>query len=313
MSWVAVGSAAASIGGSLLSKKSSKTKDPKYLRQAKEGLVSRSTELSNRPYREYGGERVAGLSDNEKKALGIAGSTSADARRDFGKAESALDASTTEYSTSALDKYKNPYVDAVLQPQIREQNKQYEQAKTALGNSKAGAFGGDRQALARSALEKNQMEAVNDITGRTYKEAFDAANQNFFNDAQRKQNAASSYQRLGEGVANLDKNDIQNLMATGGVQRLLKQAGLDAKYADFIENRDWDVNNLDTLIKGIQGASGGNSTTTTKMDRGQVVSNIIGAGATLAGAYFTGKAGELDPVDISGTLGTYGTGTAKND
>ena len=38
-------------------------------------------------------------------------------------------------------------------------------------------------------------------------------------------------------------------MASGVVERTQKQAEMDFRYIEHIEARDWDVNNLDTLVK----------------------------------------------------------------
>lgn len=279
------------IGSQLLSKSggaSTTTKDPKYLRRAKEGLIQRGTALSEREYEPYDGERIAGLSDNERSALELAGRRSGESREYMRRAGQELDKSALEYNSENLKGYMNPYIDEVLQPQLRENNRAYERERTRLGNSDAAAWGGDRQAFRESELERGHRESISDITNKTYSEAFDAATRNFFTDSQRRQAAASSYQRLGEGLSALDTQDIQNLMATGGVERLLRQANLDTKYADFLERRDWNVNNLDILIQAIS-AAGGNTTTTRTDGKAGAAGQVLGAGAVLAGMYFGGQ------------------------
>src|SRR5690606_24949324 len=114
------------------------------------GLVSRGADLSRRPYESFGGDRVAGLSDNEQSAIDIAAQRSPAARDAMTKAGVELDeASALEFGED-LDQYMNPYVDAVLQPQLREQNRAYERGRTSLVNSKGGAWGGDRSAFETS-------------------------------------------------------------------------------------------------------------------------------------------------------------------
>jgi hypothetical protein len=288
MSWVAAAGAAVSVGSALLSKpssSSSSTKDPTYLSNAKQDLVSRGETLSNREYTPYTGNRVQGLSDNEQQASELAKQTGQQTKDLTDKATSQLDASTEAYSGDALKKYMNPYTDSVLKGNLRTQNEQYDREKTALTNSKAGAWGGDRSAFAASELEKNQMNATADISNKTYKDAFDEANKNFFTDKARQQTAATAYERTAGDITQMNQSEVQALMATGGTERLLKQAGLDQQYSTFLEKRDWDVNNLDTLIKSIQGASG-NTTTTKTGDKNGAVGQALGAGVTLAGMYF---------------------------
>lgn len=320
MPWSVAAAAVAAGGAIYSSNKSSKagskstTQDPAYLRGAKEELVQRGTDLSHRTQETYGGDRIAPMSGNEQSAYDKAAAGSPQARGYFRQAGDQLDASASEFNTENLQKYMNPYTDAVLQPQIREQNKQYAQDKASLANSKAGAWGGDRSAIAESQLEKNHMQNVSDLTGKTFAGAFDDATKNFFNDASRHQQAATSYQRLGEGVENLDTQDIQNLMATGGTKRLLQQAGLDVDYQKFLETRDWDVNNLDTLIQAIS-AAGGN-TTTTRTDstaKAGLPGQILGAGVSLAGMYFNGNRGGTFTNSNGQVKPNVSDGTAMSD
>jgi hypothetical protein len=292
----------ATVGSALIGSQGQKTtqEDPEYLRRAKENLVDRADTLSHRTYDDFGGDRVAGASNNERSAFDMAASGSPQARDSLTKAGQQLDEASAMDFNEGVTSYMNPYIDSVLQPQLREQNRQYERSRTALENSKAGAWGGDRAAFSQSELERVHRESIGDLTGRTYSEAFESASRNFFNDQTRKQQAAASYQRLGEGFDRLQTSDIQNLMATGGVERLLRQANLDAQYEKYLEERDWDVNNLDTLIKAIS-AAGGNQTTTTTQGRSGAVGQVLGAGAALAGMYFNRKEPleyfDLDAID----------------
>ena len=84
------------------------------------------------------------------------------------------------------------------------------------------------------------------------------------------------------------------LMATGITERTRDQADLDFKYLEFLEERDWDVNNLSTLVQTLAGVPSESSqttdstTTTTKSD--SPMKTIIGIAAITAGAVMTGGA-----------------------
>lgn len=312
MGWTDAIGPALSVGSQLLSKSggsSTSVKDPKYLKEAKKDVIRRGTAIADRPYQRYTGPRIAGLSDNERSALELAGRGSAESRKYLTRAGEELDKSALEYNAENLKGYMNPYIDEVLQPQLRENNRAYERERTRLGNSDASVWGGDRSAFAASELERGHRESISDITNKTYSEAFDAATRNFFTDTARRQAAASSYQKLGEGLSALDTQDIQNLMATGGVERLLRQAQMDSEYADFLEERDWDVNNLDTLLQAI-GAASGNTTTTRTDGKAGAAGRILGAGAVLAGMYFGGNKSITSGNQVSPNVAS---GTAMDD
>jgi hypothetical protein len=71
----------------------------------------------------------------------------------------------------------NPYVQGVVQPQIRELGEARRQAAIQAGEqaTSAGAFGDARQGVADSLTNKAYMNAVGDVTGRGYSDAFNQA------------------------------------------------------------------------------------------------------------------------------------------
>lgn len=305
MPW-GVAAAAVAAGGSYLSakesKKGSKTSEPGYLQDAEKDALSKASTISERQYTPYDGDRVAGLSANEQSASNLARSGSDQARSMYGKASDSL-GSMEDYSSSALEKYQSPYIEGVLQPQIREQNTAYGQARTKLLNSKAGAFGGDRAALEESQLEKGHRQAISDVTGKTYSDAFQNAQSAFFTDQNRKVAASDAYNRVGGNLSALNTSEIQDLMATGGVGRMIDQGVLDSKYSSFLEARDWDVNNLQPLLSTISASKGGNSSSTQVGGGAGAFGQALGAAATVAGAYFGAKNDQPnttpEPVQIS--------------
>lgn len=262
--------------------------DPYYVEQAKQSALDKATAISERKYTPYTGQRVAGITQNEREASALARTGGEAGRKYLDKAGSTIDSSLEDFSGDNVQKYMNPYLESVLQPQIREANSQYDREKASLLNSKAGAWGGDRAAFSASQLEKNHMQNVSDATGKTYAAGFESARSTFFQDQERKQRAASAYQSVGGDITRMNTQQIQDLMATGGTERLLQQADLDFDYQQFIENRDWDVNNLDPLLNAIAASKGG------VMKDGNVSGGwgqALGAATTVAGMYFTGNGG----------------------
>lgn len=262
------------------------------LYQARDDLLRRATELADRPYEAYRGQRVAGTSRNEQQASELARTGSNQARGYLDQAGKKISALKT-FDQADLEGYTNPYVDAVLTPQLRELNRQYERDRTSLLNSKAGAWGGDRVAFMESELGRRHGELISDITARAHSDAFDRATQLWSADQDRQLRAAEALRAVGGDVARLNRDQIQDLMATGGVERLLRQAELDFDYSQFLENRDWSVSNLEPLLRAIGVASG----VPFSSPQGQVSTaggwgQALGAATTLAGMFFGGSGRE---------------------
>jgi hypothetical protein len=284
------------VGSSLIGgkEKKAKSEDPPWVQDAARSAIDRSTVIADREYTPYTGQRVADQSTNERRAGVLAREGNEAAGSYYDRAASELEG-MEDYSGEALQPYMNPYTDSVLQPQIREANRQYERGRSSILNSKASALGGDRAAFEASELERTHRENVSDITGRTYASAFQSAQQAFFQDQDRKTRAAAAWQDLGGDVTRMNTQQIQDLMATGGLDRLLSQADLDFDYQQFIENRDWDVTNLQPLLDSISTAKGVSRTSSTG-DKAGAWGQALGAAATVAGMYFTGKQPSLEEV-----------------
>jgi len=87
---------------------------------------------------------------------------------------------------SAIQGYMNPYLQAALQPQLAEMQRQYgiSGAQQQGNATRSGAFGGSREALAFAENQRNKNMAMNQAIGQGYNTAFDVANRNMQSAAQ---------------------------------------------------------------------------------------------------------------------------------
>lgn len=295
MPWGAAIGAVGALGAAAINKSGAKTgtqttADSPETQQAVNSALTQAETISQRAYTPYGGQVVAPMSSNEQQAYSQASPDSAlntAAASNYGKATSALD-SVSDYNSSTVGKYMDPYVSAVLTPQLNQENINYQQSRNTLLNSKAGAFGGDRSALEEGQLDYQHGQNTSAMTGKAYSDAYGNAQTAFFADQSKKINAANAYDQVGGDQSKLNTQQVQDLMATGQVSRALNQSQLDFNYSQFVENRDWSVNNLQPLLQAIGAAKGTNITTTKYGAPSNPASTAIGAAATVAGAYFTG-------------------------
>ena len=81
---------------------------------------------------------------------------------------------------NAVRGYMNPYLQASLQPQLQEIQRQYGITGTQQQSdaTKAGAFGGSREALMAAENQRNKNIAMNQVIGQGYNNAYNLANQN---------------------------------------------------------------------------------------------------------------------------------------
>jgi hypothetical protein len=121
----------------------------------------------------------------------------------------------------------NPYLMASLNPQLDEARRQSEIDRVANAGrmTKAGAFGGSRQALMDMEGQRGLQANLAGITGKGYKDAYDVARDQF----NKTQTARNAY---GFDVLNEQQE-------AGAAQRGIEAEGVAADYAQFREERDY--------------------------------------------------------------------------
>jgi hypothetical protein len=121
--------------------------------------------------------------------------------------------------------FMNPYIQASLQPQLQEAERQFritgEQGKSRAAAS--GAFGGSREALMAAENQRNKNMAMNQMIGQGYNTAFQNAQQQFNAQQQANLQAQQANQQAGLTVGG------QNLASLLGVQQLGAGQNLQAQ------------------------------------------------------------------------------------
>jgi len=91
------------------------------------------------------------------------------------------------FGTQQAQQYMNPYIQSALNPQLEEARRQAQISRLgdAARLSRAGAYGGGRQAMMESEINRNLMNKQADITGIGYNTAYDKAAGMFTSDQAR--------------------------------------------------------------------------------------------------------------------------------
>ncbi len=252
------------------SKNTSATQVPKWLEDASQGAVGRADQLSRRAYQGFDGQRVAGLGRNEQMAGSQANAYGARLNNKL----------RTGFQSKDLEQFENPYLDRVLKQRQRGIGEEFgrQSANLEANQSAMNAFRSGRGDLARSRLNESRLRALDEAEGTERANAFDKSMGAYF------QNEAQLGGAFGQSQ--------QALAQTGLAERGVRQAQADFNYGQFLEKRDWDVNNMGPLLNAISTARGGSTTTNTTGGQGK---DYWGAAAgvlsTAIGTYLTPSAG----------------------
>ena len=205
-------------------------------------MLGKGQAIAGQGYDAYGGPLTAGESDLQNKAFtGLAGLTVP--TNEMGTFNPT---SFTEAGTA--DKYMNPYLTAALQPQINEANRQAEMKRIQDAGrlTKAGAFGGSRQAIMESTGNRNLLDNIAKITGVGYRDAYDKAVNQFNVEQNREATAQDAINQYGLGTL-LKQADV------GAAERGIESEGIAADRAQFEEERDYPYKAIQFMQSLLQG------------------------------------------------------------
>lgn len=230
-------------------------------------MLGKGKALSEMPYQAYTGPLTAGASPLQEQAFGAIGAYTppaaiGEAAGTAGNiAQKAQDVGYTSvgglFDTAAAQQYMNPYLQAALDPQLKELQRQadIQRMADAARLTKAGAFGGSRQAIMESEGRRNLLDKQAGVLGQGYATAYDKAMAQFNEDQRRKVQEAQFGSELGlkglqtglqgaeaqgrlgvaQGQAGLDA--IRSLADLGSTQRAIESEGIAADRAQFEEAR----------------------------------------------------------------------------
>jgi hypothetical protein len=136
----------------------------------------------------------------------------------------------------------NPYIQTALDPQLKEMQRQSDIARLSDAGrlTKAGAYGGSRQAIMEAEGRRNLLEKQTGAIGTGYKNAYDAAAAQYNADMNRQLQTEQAQQAANESSANFGLKSMDALGQAGAAQRAIESEGIAADKAQFDEAREWD-------------------------------------------------------------------------
>lgn len=222
---------------------------PEYARPYMEELLGKTQALTQAPYMQYQGDRIAGFTPLQQQAF---------------QGASGMAAGPQDFA-SKVPQYMSPYVQNVIDVQKREAQRtsdiagQQQQAQAA----QAGAFGGYREGIERSERERNLGTQLGDIQAKGLQSAYDAATQQY-NQGQQQQQQINTQQAQ-----------------MGGQQQGVQQQYLTQQYQDFVNQQNMPYKQLGFMSDVLRGAPGTQSASTMYQAPPSTTSQLAGLG-TLA-------------------------------
>lgn len=238
-------------------------------------MLGQADALSKTPTAVYKGPLTAGASDLQKQ--GFAGISDI-ASTGFDPTKFA----TGTFDTGAASKYMNPYLSAVLNPQMEELRRQ--NAITNMGaNAKltqAGAYGGGRQAIVNAENDRNLMQELNKTVGTGYANAFDKAMAQFNTEQGRQFDVDKASEASRQYSADYGLKTAKDLLDAGATQRGIESEGIAADKRQFEEQQADPYNRLEFKRKMLEGLPIGAETKSVDQDAiSKIQSDISGLAA----------------------------------
>ena len=205
-------------------------------------MLGRGAGIASEPYQAYMGPLTAGPSDLQTKAFEGIGSINIPT--------SDMGAFTPQSFTGGIaTQYMNPFLEAALAPQLAEARRQSEISALADASrlTKAGAFGGGRQAIIDAERDRNLQQNLAAITGKGYTDAFDRAMGQFNVEQDRARGVQEDINKFGLAALARQAN-------LGAVQRDIDAEGITADRLQFEEERDFpykQVQYMQSLLQGL--------------------------------------------------------------
>jgi hypothetical protein len=264
---------------------------PEYAEPYYKRMMGRAEAESNRPYEGYPGARLADFSPDTQQSFqnvrGLGTPTGFEAAETaFTQGtgyESGYDQSQFGggfFGSGAAQHYMNPYVDQVLNRQQARMQERF--AEDQLGRDtravEAGAFGGTRHAVGDEIARRELEQQLSDVEARELSNAYTNAQGIYTSDQARRLQAegmtdasgqiAEQLRQAGIGLGLGSAEQLANfgqleqqlslqrsgaLSDQGAQQQALDQASADIGYGDFLNQRDFERQNVQFLSGTLQG------------------------------------------------------------
>jgi hypothetical protein len=204
-----------------------------------------------------GSGRVAGLSPMQQQIGTELGGMATPGQFNLGTGAAAmgLGALGSMLSPQQTQMYMSPYqqnvIDVNKQEALRDAQKGLLSNNLAAG--KQGTYGGARQLLAQTEMDRNLQTKLGNIQATGMQNAFDAAQKAQLGQAAGYTGLGQTFGQLGTAQQATDIDRLKTQGAYGDLQRATQQQQLDSQYQDLMTKLNYPVSNLETMNNLVRG------------------------------------------------------------
>jgi hypothetical protein len=248
-----------------------------YIGEYVTSALGQGAAMAASPYQAYQGPLTAGPSDLQQQAFaGIQSIAGA------GYTPETYSYQTGQFGGQTATQYMNPYLQAALDPQMQEMRRQADIARLSDVSrlTKAGAYGGSRQAIMESEGRRNLLDAQSKALGEGYMTAYDKALQQYNLEQGKRLEAQGLGEKSRQYSADYGLKSLADLASLGQTQRDIEQAGIEADKAQFEEERQYAYAQPAYQLGLLSGIPiGGQTTTPNTTGLGAIQGQIAGLGS----------------------------------
>ena len=249
-------------------------------------------------YPVYPGPRIAAFTPEEQAAQAGVVSLVGSQTPTFDIAKGLTAAAAMEDTAPAIQERMSPYMQNVVDIQKREAERGAEARRQQLAAQgvAAGGFGGTREALMQSELDRNLQQQLGDIQATGSQAAFQQAQQGLANLRQRQMGAGQQMAGLGTAQQATAMKELGALSGIGEQQRQQQQKALDLGFQQFREEQTYPEASLQQYQSIIRGFPISPTTTQTQqaiLPQPSLSQQLIGGAGALAGLGIAGQIPKL--------------------
>lgn len=230
---------------------------PEYFKPFLERTLQRGEDISNLPYQQYEGDRIAGFQPLQQQALDLTQQQVGNYQSNLNQANTMAGRAGQALTDIDMSAYMNPYQQNVIDIAKREATRQNDIA--GLGRDynaqQAGAFGGSRHGVLDAEANRTLQQQLSDIQMQGSQQAYDRGVSAFQADRTAAGQTGQLQSALAQATQALGKGDVSALSAMGGQQQAQQQSVLDQAAADFYAQRDAPKSELEWysgILRGYQ-------------------------------------------------------------
>jgi hypothetical protein len=304
-------------GGTSTSQTQTSSAPPANVQAAGSQLINQAQNIASQPYQPYQGAMVAGFTPQQQQGMNEVNQAQGTAQPYINSGAQMVAQGTApiqipQFSGQAVNSYYSPFQsDVIHSTEAQMQNMNQQQQQQVQGNAiSAGAFGGDREAVAQGELANQQALANGQVLAGLENQGYNTALGEFNTQAQLGVGAQTTQNWLAENAGSVMANlgplaqgsalsGAAGEMSAGGLQQQLAQEQLNIPYEQQIAQQAYPFQTsqyLANIEQGIGSTLGGTSNANLRqpdMSGAQTAGDAI-ALASIAAMAFANQGGRIN-------------------